>query len=167
MILTLQNTLSGLSLISRSFDNWMTWPEWHSEWHKKQLHFYGIVCTTNKHWCSAHWVIFRKKITKEFFYSLEGAFKVHIFWEGYKVLRKLQLTFVLCKAERLQLNRAQFPSLGFFVCKIEKVRPILLNFKSCILGGMGGLSFFDFQLFYWKKSQGRKLSANKNTYFQI
>ena len=32
------------------------------------MHFYGIVCTTNKHWCSAHWVIFRENLLKNFLF---------------------------------------------------------------------------------------------------
>ena len=47
--------------------------------------------------------------------------------------------------------------------EIEKTKTtfIYISFKSCILGG---LSFFDFQLFIHKNSQGRKLSAKIPTF---
>ena len=53
-------------------------------------------------------------------------------------------TELFTKAELLQLDRTQFSSLGIFISK--KVGNRKISFKSCILGG---LSFFDFQLFYY------------------
>ena len=55
----------------------------------------------------------------------------------------------LNKAELLQLNRTQFPSLGTFICKKVGNQKnydhfYYISFKSCILGN---LSFIDFQLF--------------------
>ena len=56
------------------------------------------------------------------------------------------------KAELLQLNHTQFPSLGIFVSKrleIEKIKTtFIMIFKSCI---QGGLNFFKFQLFLLTK----------------
>ena len=59
---------------------------------------------------------------------------------------------IMIKANLLQLNHTQFPSLRIFVSKkswkIEKTTTtfiICISFKSCILGG---LSFFEIQLFY-------------------
>ena len=55
------------------------------------------------------------------------------------------------KAELLQLNCTQFPSLEIFVSKKvgnQKTKTtfiIHISFKSCIFSG---LCFFDFQLFY-------------------
>ena len=60
--------------------------------------------------------------------------------------RKIFLT----KAELLQLNRTQFPSLGIFVSKKvgnqkNQDHFYYISFNSCTLGG---LSFIDFQFFY-------------------
>ena len=56
----------------------------------------------------------------------------------------------LSKAELLQLNHTQFPSLGIFVSKKvgnqkNQGHFYYISFKSWILGG---LSFFEIQLFY-------------------
>ena len=56
----------------------------------------------------------------------------------------------LTKAELLQLNRTQFPSLGIFVSKKVGNRKnynhfYYTSFKSCILGG---LSFLEIHPFY-------------------
>ena len=58
------------------------------------------------------------------------------------------------KAELLQLNRTQFPSLEIFISKNvgnrkNEVHFYYISFKSCILGD---LSFFDFQLFLLRKN---------------
>ena len=65
------------------------------------------------------------------------------------------------KAESLQLNRTQFPSLRIFVSKKvgnrkNKDHVYYFSFKSCILSG---LSFLIPNFFNNKNSQGRKLSA--------
>ena len=68
-----------------------------------------------------------------------------------KSLNKPPIIFnATAKAELLQLNRTQFSSLGIFVSKkVENQKNYdhfyYISFKSCILGG---LSFFEIQLFY-------------------
>ena len=57
------------------------------------------------------------------------------------------LTLCIPKAELLQLNRTQFPSLGIFISKKVGNRKnydhfYYISFKSCILGG---LIFFKIQ----------------------
>ena len=64
--------------------------------------------------------------------------------------RKSKKKISLIKVELLQLNRTQFPSLVIFVSKKvgngeKKDHFYYISFKSCILGG---LSFFEIQLFY-------------------
>ena len=67
----------------------------------------------------------------------------------------------MSKAELLQLNRTQFPSLGIFVNEKVGNRKnqyhfYYISFKSCILGG---LSILKSNFFISKNSQERKLSA--------
>ena len=53
------------------------------------------------------------------------------------------------KAELLQLNRTQFSSLGIFISKKVGNRKIKTTFIISVLKVvLGGLTFFDFQLFY-------------------
>ena len=66
------------------------------------------------------------------------------FWFNSNLMKK-----TVVKAELLQLNRTQFPSLGIFVSKKignrkNKNHFHYISFICCILGG---LSFFYFQLF--------------------
>ena len=71
--------------------------------------------------------------------------------EGYKNLAHLPRFFDITKAELLLLNRTQFSYLGIFVSKKvgnqkNQDHFYYISFKICILGG---LSFFEIQLFYY------------------
>ena len=68
------------------------------------------------------------------------------------------------KAELLQLNRTQFSSLGIFISKKVGNRKNYIGYESCILGG---LSFFDFQLFYQQKFPGKKIECGLAAVIQL
>ena len=84
---------------------------------------------------------------------------------GLRIIFKYK-SFGFLNVNKLKLNYCSqtalnFPSWDFLIEKksSKKVRPLLLNQFFCIL--LRGLSFFDFQLFINKNSQGRKLSWKK------
>ena len=82
---------------------------------------------------------------------------------------QILMRWAVTKAELLQLNRTQFPSLGIFVSKKvgnpKKIRPILsYQFLKVVYWVV--LVFSISNYFINKNSQGRTFSAKKKTYFR-
>jgi hypothetical protein len=71
---------------------------------------------------------------------------------------------VKAKAELLQLNPTQFPSLGFFLVKKLEIEKTKTTFIQSVLKVVYCLVsvFLIFNFFINKNSQGRKLSEKKN-----